>query len=177
MEANQGTPDGHERFVDVIPAFVSNSESTELMKPCNGSLHHPPELPQSTAVLGPALGQERLDPSPSQILPQRFRIVRAIPIQTFWSLPRSAGLAHDRRNRLDQRDGLSHIMPIGTGQFEGQGETVALGKEVMLAPQFPSIRRVRARFFPPPTARTEPESIMARDQSIWSAQLSMARRV
>jgi hypothetical protein len=67
---------------------------------------------------------------------------------------------------------LGHVVAVGPGDAGCQRDTVAIGDHVMFAPQLPSIRWRRARFFPAWCARTEEESTSARDQSSWFAAWS-----
>jgi hypothetical protein len=66
-------------------------------------------------------------------------------------------------------------MGIRPGQDGRERNPLRLGDDVMLAPQLPSIGRVRARLGPPSTARTDAESTTALDQSSLSAPRSLAR--
>lgn len=105
----------------------------------------------------------------------RPRVVHAITLYAFWTLSRSARLACDGGNGIDQGQQLRHIVRIDAGQHGREGNAVGVGDEVALAAGFVAIGGVGTRFFPPCTACTDDESTMARDQSTWSACCSLAK--
>jgi len=49
--ADHDASDGEEGLVDVVSAFVANSQPPELVKPCDRALHHP-AVDAETSVLG-----------------------------------------------------------------------------------------------------------------------------
>jgi hypothetical protein len=71
---------------------------------------------------------------------------------------------------------LRHIMTISTGQRYYDWQSIGVGQQMMFRPQFPSIRRIGARFRPPDNARTDAESTTAREKSSWSAWRSLFSR-
>ncbi len=160
--------------MDIVPPFVADAETSELMQPGNGALDHPAKDAQATAMRGAATGQDGGDPLRAQLAAVRLRIVGAIALDRLRPLPGAAHLAVDGRNGLHERDELGDVVPIGLRQSDGQGNAAAIRNEVVLAPQLPSIRRIRTRFFPPRRARMEEESTIARDQSSWSVAWSWA---
>ena len=160
--------------MDVVPPFVADAEASELMQPGDGAFDHPAEDTQAAPVWRIAASQDGDDALRAQLLPVRVRVVGAIALDTLRSVPGPAPCATDRRNSLHEREELRHIVPVGFRESDGQGDAVRIRNEVMLAPQLPSIRRIRTRFFPPRRARMEDESTIARDQSSWSAAWSWA---
>ena len=157
-------------------SFVPNTKATELMQPREGSFHHPSVDPEATAVVGPPFREHGGDLPVPEYLAMGFGVIPAVALERVWFLPRSPRLTPDRRNRVHQGKKLGHVVGIGPGEEGRQGNALGLRDDVVLAAQLPSIRRIRARFFPPPTARTDALSTTARDQSIWSASRSLARR-
>ena len=81
----------------------------------------------------------------------------------------------DPGNSLDVWDALGHVVRVRSGQDDREHNPLCLRHDMMLTPQLPSIRRIRPRFTPPKTARTDEESAMARDQSRVSASRSLAK--
>ena len=84
-----------------------------LVQPGQRPLHQPAGLPQAAAVVGPLLGQHRLDPHQPQPLPVRLRVVRPVALQGVGPAPRPARLAGDRGQRVDQRGHLAHVVAVG----------------------------------------------------------------
>lgn len=120
-------------------------------------------------MLGVAVGKNRGDATPAELPLVRRRAVGAISLDSLRTPPWSARLAGDRRNRINERQELCHVVRIGSGDDGRQRNAVGIGQHVMLAPRLAAIRSVAARFCPPSTARAVALSMTARDQSIWSA--------
>ena len=162
--------------MDVGPSLITDPQAPELMQPREGALDHPAEHAQSAPVRRAPLCQDREDAEASQGLAVRRRVVGAIALDAVGSAARVADRAADGWNRLDQGEQLRHVVAVGFGEPSRQGDAVAIGDHVMLAPQLPSIRWRRAGFFPAWCARTEDESTSARDQSSWWAPWSRSSR-
>jgi hypothetical protein len=158
--------------MNIVTAFITNSQSTKLVQPRKRSLDNPAENSQPAAVFRPAFGQKGIYTQLTQCISMGLTVIGSIALNTIRSLTRTTHLTCDRRNRLNQRQKLSYIVAVGSGNFHCERDTICVGDKVMLRPQFPSIRCIRARFRPPKTARTEAESTIAREKSI----LSFSRR-
>src|SRR5258708_22032393 len=130
------------------------------MEPIDGPLNNPSINAQTTAMLGITFCQDRFD----ALLPQHLA-------RTFAGAP---SFAADWRNRLDQGQQLRNVVSVRTGHRGRQRNAARVGNQMMLAARFPAIRGIWPCFFPPCTARTEEESTIARDQSIWSACCKLA---
>ena len=155
--------------MDVVAAFASDAEATELMEPTDRAFDDPTIDSQSTAMRCPAFGKDWPNSSPSQLPTMRLRVVGAVSLNAIRPSTRPAPLSLHGWNGVDQRHQLSHIMPIGTGQRCGQRNAIGVRDQVMLAAGFTAIRWIGSRFFPPCIARTDEESTIARDQSMRSA--------
>jgi hypothetical protein len=162
--------------MNVVTSFVANAEATELMKPGNRSFNHPAGRTKSTAMFGIPASQVRSDAAAAKFVAVRLRIVSAVSLDTLWPVTGSARFAADRRNCFHQRQKLGHVVGVGAGERSGQWNARRIRDDMVLAPRFTPIRRVRAGFCPPSTARTLELSTTARDQSIWSAVLSSASK-
>ncbi len=86
--------------MNVGSPLVANSQPSELVQPCQGSLHHPPIETQATPVLGKALGQDRLDPQRSQRPPVRFRVISSVSQNLVWSPAWTSSLTPNGRNHI-----------------------------------------------------------------------------
>lgn len=157
-------------------AFIPNPKATELVQPGEGPFHHPSGDAEATAVFGSPFCEHGRDLSVAEFLAMGFGVIPAVALERLWSLSGPPRLPSDWRDRVHQGKKLGHVVGIGPGEEGRQGNALGLRDEVVLAAQLPPIRRIRARFFPPPTARTDALSTTARDQSIWSASRSLARR-
>jgi len=158
--------------MDVRSALVPNSESSKLVEPGKGPLHHPAKPSEPASMFRAAFRQDRLHASVPQVPPVRLGVVGPVSHDADGLLSRAPELPPYRRDRLDQGDQLGDIVPVGGGEDRRERDPLGVRNDVVLRPQFPSIRRIRARFRPPKTARTLALSTTARDQSILSASRS-----
>lgn len=153
-------------------SFVAHSESSELIEPGDRSLDDPADRAQRTAVFRVASGDEGLDAHPAQRLAVRFGVVAPVRVEFVEPIPGRSRLARDRRHVVDQLEQLRHIVNIGAREPHDHGQAVAVGEHMAFGAGFTAVRGVRAGQVAPPTARTDPLSTMAFDQSIWSAARS-----
>jgi len=163
--------------MDLRTFFIADSKSPVLMQPRNGSLNNPAIYSQTTAVFGSTFCQDRFDSFMTKFLTMRFRIITSISKNTVRLASRATSFACYRRNTIKQWQQLCNIMPVSSGQFNCQRKSVAICYQMMFRAFFAAVRRVWAGFCPPKTARTEDESTMAREKSIWSAWCSLSRRL
>jgi len=154
--------------MNIVTTFITNSQSTKLVQPRKRPLNNPAKDPQTTAVLCSTFGQKRIYAQLSQCISMRLAVISSITLNTIRSLTRTTYLACNWRDRFNQWQKLGYIVPVGSGDFYCQRDTIGICDNVMFRPQFPSIRCIRARFRPPKTARTEDESTIARQKSILS---------
>ena len=73
----------------------------------------------------------------------RRSVVAAIPEHAVWPLPRSAPFAVQRRNRIDQRQGLLRVVPIRAGQTHGERHASPVANQMALAPALRPIGGIR----------------------------------
>ena len=154
--------------------FISDTESSELVKPGDGSFHNPSKDSQTAAMLGVTSRDDRGDSKLSKCLTVGFRVISPVGNQDIGLLPRAARLSAHRRDRFDQRYKLGDIMGIGAGQYHGEWNAVSVRDDVVFASRFPAVRGIRTDLRPPKRALTEPESATALDQSILSASRNLA---
>jgi hypothetical protein len=171
------TTNRQKSFMNLRTFFIADSKSPVLMQPRNGSLNNPAIYPQTTAVFGSTLCQDRFDSFLSKFLTMRFRVITSISKNSVRLASGTPSFACYRRNTIKQWQQLCNIMPISSGQFNRQRKSVAICYQMMFRAFFAAVRRIWAGFCPPKTARTEDESTMAREKSIWSAWFSLSRRL
>ena len=157
--------------------LIANSKPSVLMQPGNSSLNNPAIYSQTTAVFGPTFCQNRFDTFLTKFLTIWLGIVSPISKNAIRFAARTANLARYRRNTINQRLQLCNIMPISTCQFNRQRNPISVSYQMMFRAFFAAVRGVWPGFGPPKTARTEDESTMAREKSIWSAWRSLFNKV
>jgi len=158
--------------MNIVTAFITNSQSTKLVQPGKCSLDYPAKDSQPATIFRSAFCQNRIYTQLTQCISMGLTVIGSIALNTIRSFTRTTHLTCDWGNRLNQRQKLSYIVAVSSCDFYRKRDTVGIGDNVMFRPQFPSIRCIRARFRPPKTARTEAESTTAREKSI----LSFSRR-
>jgi hypothetical protein len=163
------TTDHEESLVDVIASFIPNAKPTVLMKPRKATFYHPPIYPKATTIVGSSLSKLRRNSPFAKFLAMWLAVITAIAKDTVRTLKRSANLACNRCNAINQRQQLCDIMAVSAGQFYRQRDAIGVRYQMMLRAFFAAICGVWACFRPPKTARTEAESTTAREKSICSA--------
>ena len=161
--------------MDLGRAFIAHAEPPELMQPGDGPLNDPARGTEPAAVRRSPLGEQGPNPALPQPHPMRFGVIRPVALDHRGARPGTAPAALHGRNPVHQGQELGDIMSVCTRQRRVERDPVGVTDDVMLAPRFTAVRRVRSRFFPPNTARTEELSTTARDQSSWFAWWSLAR--
>ena len=73
----------------------------------------------------------------------RRSVVAAIPEHAVWPLPRPAPFAVQRRNRIDQRQGLLRVVPIRACQTHGERHASPVANQMALAPALRPIGGIR----------------------------------
>jgi hypothetical protein len=159
--------------MNIITFFITHSKSPVLMQPRKTAFYNPAINTKAASIFGMSFGQYWPDTFLSELLTMRFTVIAAITKHRNRMLKRSANLACDRRNIINQRQQLSNIVTVGTGQSNCQRNTIRIGYQMVFRAFFAAIRRVWACFCPPKTARTEDESTITREKSIWSALRSL----
>jgi len=176
--ANQGTSQGDKCFVDVVAPFEPEFEPAELVHPAFSALDDVTVDAQAAAVLGVAPSQLRDNSALSEVLAVRVRVIRAISQDLVRSEPRVPALATHRLHCIDQGQKLVDVVPVGGRDRKCQRcASLGVNQQVMFGPVFTAVHGARSRFFPRCIARTEAESITARDQSILPAAWSCSRRI
>ena len=163
--------------MNIRTTLVPNPQTPILVQPTERAFHHPPIHPQTTALFGPAPGQHRSGSQPAEDPAVTLRVISPVPVQACGTAARWPRLAADGRDGGDQGEQLPNVVLVGRRHLRRQGNAVGISYEMVLAARFAPIRRIGAGLVPPKTARTEAESITARDQSILSAWRKWLRRI
>jgi len=161
--------------MNLRPSFVPAAQAAELVQPGERPFYHPPIHSKPAAMWHPALGHYGSDPMGTQAVAVRFGVIAVLAVYVLGLTTRATPLPPDRRDGFDERYELGDIVRVRAGQDHGERNPLGLGDDVVLAPQLPSIRRIRPLLAPPRMARTDEESTTTRDQSRVSASRSLAR--
>ncbi len=136
---------------------------------------YPTILAQTTAMLGPALGDHGLDTAFAQRATMSGGIVATIGVDDAGLLKRSATNAANGWNRINERQQLRDVVGVRASQDRNERNAVGVYEDVVLGTGSRAIGGVRASFSPAPTARTDDESTAAYDRSIWPAARNLSR--
>jgi len=161
--------------VYVGATLKANAKTTKVVEPCVSTLDHPAEFSETTAVLGSALCDHRLDATFAKFPAMWFGVVAAIGVNDFGLLKRAATYTANRRDRIDKRQQLGDVVAVRAGQDGIDGDAFRIYEDVMFGTGSRAIRGVRASSSPAPTARTDDESTAAREKSSRPASLNFAR--
>lgn len=146
------------------------------MQPGDSPLNHPTDFPQSTSMGSPSLGDLRCDLPSGQEVAHQLGVISPVALNTLGLPACTSLLSADSVDCIYQGDGLGDIGDVGACQPCRQGDTLGVGDQVLLTAVTGPVCRIRPDLFPPFKARTELLSMIALDQSSWSACWSCASR-
>jgi hypothetical protein len=69
-------------------------------------------------------------------------IVAAVANHAIWPMPWPSTFTLEGRNRIDQRQGLLRVVPVGTGQPDGERHASRVTNQMTLAPSLDAIRGI-----------------------------------
>ena len=147
--------------------FVAYRQASESVQPCQGPFDDPARAPQATAMSGAALGQQGRDVTRAEGVAMRLRIIAAVALHDPGSAhgwPRSA---RDRRQGVDEREQLRHVVAIRRREDRDERNPVRVGENMMFRPGLAAIGRVRSSFFPPRSARKDALSTTTHFRLTW----------
>src|SRR5580692_261542 len=170
--ADHRAANGHERLVDIGAFVEARPQAAELMEQRQGLLHDVTKDAQAAAVRRSSSRDGRGDIAARQFHSMRIGIVSTVSHDFLGFTQWRARLAGNRRDRIDQRNQLRHVVAIGPREEGGKRYTARINKDVVFRPVFPAVHGAWSRFFPPCTARTDDESTITRDKSICSSARS-----
>ena len=160
--------------MDLGKSFVAHSKTMEIMEPSMRTFDYPSIFPEAAAMLGAALCENGFDTPIAQFLPVYVGVVSAIGVDGLRFFQRAASNTADGWNRVNERQQLCDVIAIGTGQDDREWHSICVGSDMVLGARSPTIYGVRPSFWPAPIARTEDESRITREKSIWSAARNSA---
>ena len=154
-----------ERFVHVVEAFVSDGEPAIPMQPGERPFHDPAGPAQAAAVRTVAAGAQRAPAPGAQLVAVPLGVIPAVTLHDGHVADRPARLAPHAGHRVDEREQLRNVRPIGGRQVRDERNAGRVGEEVVFTPRFTAIGWVRSSFFPPRSARTDALSTTPRARS------------
>jgi len=119
--------------------------AAKLIQPRKRAFHDPPPPAQARPALCAAHGHQGYDVTCPKATPNFRRVVAAIPEHTIRPLPLSPAFAVQRLNRIDQRQCFLRVVPVGTGQPDGERHASRVTNQMTLAPSLGAIRGIWTR--------------------------------
>ena len=150
-------------------SFVAHSKTMEIMEPSMSTFDYPSIFSKATAMLGAALCKKGFDAPITQFLPVCFGVVCTIGVDGPRLFQRAPVDTTDGWNRVNERQQLGEVMTMCAGQDDRERHPICVGSNMVLRAWSRTIYGVRPSFWPAPIARTEDESTITREKSIWPA--------
>lgn len=169
VPADFDTADSHKRLMNVVAFLITNAKTPILVEPRDGAFYYPAIYAQSASVFSPSFGQQGDNSSAAKLSAMRLGVISPIAKKAIGMLKRSANLACDWRDAVNQRQKLCDVVAVCTGQYHRKRDAISVRYQMVFRPFLAAIRWVWSCFCPPKTARTDDESTTAREKSIWSA--------
>src|SRR5829696_8946647 len=119
------------------------------MEPGEGAFHDPAPPAQSGAVPGATSGDNRGDAALTQQLAVLVVVIAAVGVDLARAPSRPAPQAADGRDRVQERQQLSDVVAVATGQDHCQGNACGVGDQVVLAAQPAPVDRAGTSELPP----------------------------
>ena len=162
--------------MDIIAAIITDAQPPHLVQQGKGLLHDIAIDSQPAAVFSVASRQGLADALSRQRGAMRIAVIPAVAQDFLGFAQGPSHLAPQARDRLDKREQLGHVVPVGRGKDRRQRRSTGINDQVVLGTLFGPIGGVGTRFFPPCTARTEAESTMTREKSMASLPRSLSSK-
>jgi hypothetical protein len=112
--------------MDVGSLFIADAQAAKLIKPSEGSLHHPSPSAQSAAMISVSFGKPRLDVAGTQTLPDRFGVITTVAQHTIRTMARSSSLSLQRWDGINQCEGLLRVVTIRSCELDGKGNSTTV---------------------------------------------------
>ena len=150
----------------LVASLVAQSQSTMVVEPRQGALHHPAGLSKPRTVrIVPWPGQQRHNPTLQCGSNVALPTVAAITLKYVRTKTRPTYALADRGNRIQQGDGYLAVADVGGRGNQCQRNALGIGNQMAFAAVLRSIRGVRPGVDPPKTARTLALSMIAFEKS------------
>jgi len=163
------------------PTLEAEFESAEVAEPAHRPFHNIARFAQTAAVrcFFAVASKQRADAHGDDGQDDRRHAVGTISLENFGTASDFAVAARDRGNAAEHRQGLPVVALVGRAGVNHQGQAIGVGNQVSFAPIFAAIGGVGTCMAPPKSARTDAESITARERLIlplWPKSRSNRRK-
>ncbi len=122
-------------LVEIGASFVAGAEPFELVQPGEGTLDDPAHLAQSGAVSDAASGDHRLDAAFPQQAAVLVEVVAPVGIQAPGLAAGTPPQTPNRRNGVEQGQELGDVVPVATGERDGERGSVTVDDRWCFEPE------------------------------------------
>ena len=133
-------------FVELGDPIPADGQPPEGVEPGVRPLDGPAENPQAAAVRAAATGDRAVDAPRTKLVTVLPGVIAAVGQQPVRTSLRPPGFALHRRHRIDQRDKLGHVVPVGSGDRDDQRDAATIGQQVAFGAALAAVRGVRTGF-------------------------------
>lgn len=134
---------------DVGAPLVADGDSAEAGEPCQGALDDPSVTARALTAFDAAPGDHGNDGAFAQCAPTMGEIVPLGGVQFGGATAWSAGTLADSRHGIDQCLQELAVVPVGSGDGQGERDTVGIDEDVTLGTRLAAVGRVRPGFLAP----------------------------
>src|SRR5207244_2465917 len=99
----------------------------------------PARATQSAAMRAAAFRQLTANPTSFEFIAMPLRVIAAVALHEARSAQRPAGTAAQRRNAVDERQQLRHVVPVRRREARDDRNPVGVGKNMMFRPGLTAI--------------------------------------
>ncbi len=154
--------------MDVETTLETNSQFAETGEPGMRALDHPAMPSEPLLAFHCAPGDTGRDTALLQVTTTACEVIAFVCMQLAGAFARLAIQARHRRNGIKRGLECHRIVPVGTGNLDGQRNAARIYDDVPFRPELAPVCRVGAGFLAPRGLETLAASRLARSQSIWS---------
>lgn len=162
--------------MDVVAYLPANPQAAEPVQVSECTLDDPALGSESGAVFGAAAGDQRLHAKGPNHMAVLVVVVAAVSKDHVRAAPGPAALASHRRHGLEERDQLSDIVAVATGQGGSKRDAGGVSDQMMLTARPAPVNGASSGLGSPFNARMWEPSTTAREKSRAFAARSSARR-
>ena len=144
------------------------------MQPGQGAFDDPAGAPEVAAMRAATFRELARNPAALELIAMRLGVVASITLDEAGLPQRVTRATAQRWNGIHERQQLGYVVPVRRREPRNNRNPVRVGENMMFRPGLAAIGRVRSRFFPPRSARSEALSTTARARSSWPRRRNSA---
>ena len=129
--------------MDVGPFVIAHAQAAELVQPRERPLDDPPPPAQAGPMLRTAPGEQRVNSTHPQAVPNGRGVVATVAQHTVRTTPRAPASTMEWRNCIHQGQGFLRVISIRAGQADCEWDALRITDQMPFAPALGAVRRIR----------------------------------